>query len=61
MNNDKVFSKIEKICYLCINDVLIMQTLKDFMAKSAKVNTKVSFEPLPTKSGVLIMQTLKIF
>ena len=38
-----------------------MQTLKDFMAKSAKVNTEVSFEPLPTKSGVLIMQTLKIF
>ena len=38
-----------------------MQTLKDFKAKSAKAHTKVSFEPLATKSGVLIMQTLKDF
>ena len=61
MDNDKVFSKIGKKCYLCINDVLIVQTLKDFKAKSAKAHTKVSFEPLATKSGVLIMQTLKDF
>ena len=38
-----------------------MQTWKDFNAKSAKVHTKVFFEPLAAKSGVWIMQILKDF